>query len=80
MNPTGKTIASTKGWKGLKSPWIRSKNIWDLFLELDLLDKEIYTNIKSIKNSEWTEEFADRVYDSITKHKCFITNLGSAPK
>lgn len=76
MNPTGRNIASSKDWKGLKSPWIGTKNIWDLFIELDLLDKEIYSNIKSMKGSEWTEEFADEVYEDVKKHKYFITNLG----
>lgn len=76
MNPTGKNIASSKTWKGIKSPWIGTKNIWDLFVELDLIDKKIYTKIKSIKGSEWTEEFAKEVYDNVTKHKYFITNLG----
>lgn len=76
MNPTGRNIASSKAWKGLKSPWIGTKNIWDLFIELDLLDKEIYSNIKSMKGSEWTEEFADKVYEDVKKHKYFITNLG----
>ena len=46
MNPTGRNIASSKDWKGLKSPWIGTKNIWDLFIALDLLDKEIYSKIK----------------------------------
>ena len=36
MNPTGRNIASSKDWKGLKSPWIGTKNIWDLFIALDL--------------------------------------------
>lgn len=76
MNPTGRNIASSKDWKGLKSPWIGTKNIWDLFIKLDLLDKEIYSNIKSMKGSEWTEEFADKVYADVKKHKYFITNLG----
>ncbi len=76
MNPTGRNIASSKNWKGLKSPWIGTKNIWDLFVELDLLDKEIYSTIKSKKGSEWTEEFAERVYEDVKKHKYFITNLG----
>jgi DNA polymerase len=62
--------------KGLKSPWIGTKNIWDLFIELNLLDKEIYSNIKSIKSIEWTEEFDDKVYNDVKKHKYFITNLG----
>lgn len=76
MNPTGRNIASSKDWQGLKSPWIGTKNIWDLFIELDLLDKEIYSNIKSMKGSEWTEEFADKVYEDVKNHKYFITNLG----
>ena len=76
MNPTGRNIASSKNWKGLKSPWIGTKNIWDLFVEIDLIDKEIYTKIKSIKAIEWTEKFAEEVYEDVTKHKYFITNLG----
>ncbi len=71
MNPTGRSIASSKDWKGLKSPWIGTKNIWDLFFKLDLLDKEIYSNIKSIKGKEWTEEFANQVYNNVKKHKYF---------
>lgn len=76
MNPTGRNIASSKSWKGLKSPWIGTKNIWDLFYELNLLDKDIYNKIKSIKGSEWTEQFAYEVYEDVKKHKYFITNLG----
>lgn len=76
MNPTKRNIASSKKWKGLKSPWIGTKNIWDLFIKLDLLDNDIYEKIKSIKGSEWTEEFAEEVYNNVKKHKYFITNLG----
>jgi len=76
MNPTGRNIASLKEWKGLKSPWIGTKNIWDLFFEINLLDKDVYSKIKSIKGSNWTENFAKEVYDNVKKHKYFITNLG----
>jgi len=76
MNPTKRNIASEKNWKGLKSPWIGTKNIWDLFFKLDLLDEEVYSKIKSIKGSEWTPNFAEKVYDNVIKHKYFITNLG----
>ena len=76
MNPTGRNIASSKTWKGLKSPWIGTKNIWDLFYSVGLLDENIYDKIKSIKGKEWTEEFAEHVYDNVKKHKYFITNLG----
>lgn len=76
MNPTGRNVASDKKWKGLKSPWIGTKNIWDLFFSVNLLDEEIYKEIKSKKPNEWTEEFAEKVYDNVKKYKYFITNLG----
>ena len=76
MNPTGRNIASLKSWKGPKSPWIGTKNIWNLFYELNVIDEEIYDNIRNKKGSEWTEEFARLVYENVTKHKIFITNLG----
>lgn len=75
MNPTGKNVASYDGWKGLKAPWIGTKNIWYLFYNLNLLDENIYTKIKLLKGKEWTEEFAEEVYDNVKKHKYFITNL-----
>lgn len=76
MNPTGRNIASSKNWKGIKSPWIGTKNIWNLFYKLNLMDEQVYKRIKEIKGSEWTEEFAETVYNDVKKHKYFITNLG----
>lgn len=76
MNPTRRNIASSKDWKGLKSPWIGTKNIWDLFYNINLLDDDIYNKIRSIKGSNWTEDFALEVYENVKKHKYFITNLG----
>ena len=76
MNPTSRNIASQKDWKGRKSPWIGTKNIWDLFYSVGLQDERIYRKIKSIKAEEWTEEFAEEVYKDVEKHKYFITNLG----
>lgn len=76
MNPTGRNIASLKSWKGIKSPWIGTKNVWDLFDALNLIDKDIYQEIKTKKGCEWTPEFAELVYENVTKHNFFITNLG----
>ena len=76
MNPTGRNIASSKSWKGIKSPWIGTKNIWDLFYDVDLMDKNIYNTIKNIKGDQWTEEFAKEVYQDVSNHNYFITNLG----
>ena len=76
MNPTGRNIASSKEWKGLKSPWIGTKNIWTLFYNLDLVSEEIYQKIRCLKGTEWTNSFAEEVYEDVKKHKYFITNLG----
>ena len=76
MNPTKRNIASSKTWKGLKSSWIGTKNIWDLFYQLKLLDENVYKKIRKIKGKEWTENFANEVYEEVKKHKYFITNLG----
>jgi len=76
MNPTGKNVASAKDWQGLKAPWIGTKNIWGLFASLGLLDEMIYSEIKRMKGTEWTEEFAEKVYEDVAKHRYFITNLG----
>ena len=76
MNPTSKNISSQSSWNGPHYPWLGTKNIWNLFYKLNLLDQDIYFKIKEYKHKEWTEEFSNQVYESITNHKCFITNLG----
>lgn len=76
MNPTGRNIASSKLWKGPKFPWIGTKNIWSLFYELNLINDDIYKEIRSKKGNDWTADFATKVYENITNHKVFITNLG----
>ena len=76
MNPTGRNIASDPSWQGSRSPWIGTKNIWALFNKVNLIDEDIYEQIKNKKGSEWTPEFAKEVYANIEKHKVFITNLG----
>ena len=76
MNPTGKNIASQPGWQGPFHPWLGTKQIWDLFFAINLLNKDLYNEIKSLKGSEWTPEFCTKVYNNITDNKVFITNLG----
>jgi len=76
MNPTGRNIASSKEWAGLKSPWIGTKNVWTIFNDLGLLDNDIYMKIRTIKGKDWTKEFAEEVYKSVSDKKYFITNLG----
>lgn len=75
MNPTGKNIAAYPEWTGIHSPWVGTKNIWDLFVDVNVFDKHVYAEIKNIRGSEWTPEFAEHVYKSVKNHKLFITNL-----
>lgn len=76
MNPTARIIASSKEWKGLKAPWIGTKNIWNLFYQVGLLDDSIYQQIKSMKPKDWSVGFANMLYDYITSCRYYITNLG----
>ena len=76
MNPTGKNIASDKSWKGRKSPWLGTKNIWKLFYKVDLLSEETFNKIQEKKPKEWDYAFCNYVYEEIEKNKLFITNLG----
>lgn len=76
MNPTGRNIASKNDWEGPYYPWLGTKNIWDLFMELNLIDEDIYQKIKEIKGRDWTPSFSYEVYENVKKHKLFITNLG----
>ena len=49
MNPTARNITASKEWTGIKSPWVGTKNIWDLFYWTNLLEKvRIRTPIESM--------------------------------
>ncbi len=76
MNPTARNITCLDNWVGLQAPWIGTKNIWKLFYLLDLLDKDIYTQIINRKPLDWDNDFATKVYSSIKQKEIYITNLG----
>ena len=76
MNPTRKNIASDKSWKGIKSPWLGTKNIWKLFYQVHLLNEDIFNKIREKKPKDWDYEFCDEVYEEVSNNKIFITNLG----
>jgi DNA polymerase len=75
MNPTGRNISSTCSWRGLRAPWIGTKQVWDIFENLGLLQSNIFFKIKSFKPEEWNYDFANEVYTDIQNHFIFITNL-----
>ena len=72
----GRNIASAKTWKGRKSPWLATKNIWKLFYNVNLISEDTFNKIQEKKPKDWDYEFSDYVYDEIKQNKIFITNLG----
>ncbi len=76
MNPTGRNIASQNTWKGIKSPWIGTKNIWKLFHSVELLSDDLYNEIVEKKPRNWDYAFAEKVYHEVENKNYFITNLG----
>ena len=72
MNPTGRNVASLKTWKGRKSPWIGTKNIWKLFKEVNLISNDTFEKIQSRKPKDWDYEFSDFVYEELTNNKVFV--------
>lgn len=75
MNPTARNITASKDWKGLKAPWIGTKNVWHLFYKIGMIGEDLYLDIKCRKGKEWTEEFAEKVYREVRENKFYITNL-----
>ncbi len=75
MNPTARNITASKEWKGLKSPWIGTKNVWNLFYQIGMIDDSLYQEIRTRKGKEWTPSFAEKVYKSVEEKKFYITNL-----
>lgn len=80
MNPTGRNVSSNKIWKGLKAPWIGTKNVWKMFFQLGLLDNEIFNEIADKNPSDWDYDFANKVYAKVSENSIYITNLSKATR
>lgn len=75
MNPTAKNISSSPDWKGLKAPWIGTKNIWKLFNSLGIINNLIFEKIQNGSSDIWNYDFAFSVYDELNKKSVYVTNL-----
>ncbi len=80
MNPTGKNIASSKEWTGLKAPWIGTKNTWALFRKIGIISQKTADKIKSMKPNDWDYDFSNSVYQELSGNGIFVTNLGKCTK
>jgi uracil-DNA glycosylase len=75
MNPTGRNVAAIKKWKGIRAPWLGTKNVWKLFSSVGLLSQKLNEEIQSKKSNDWSIEFSEFVYAELKRNKCFVTNL-----
>jgi uracil-DNA glycosylase len=78
MNPTGKNVAADPKWQGLRAPWIGTKNVWKLFAKLNLISQDLFQSIQTMHATEWTPDFAQRVYQSLADRRLYITNLSKS--
>lgn len=76
MNPTGRNVAASPGWEGIRAPWLGTKPVWEIFYRLGYLTDELYDRIRAMKPGQWTETFADELYSHLAEQKIYITNLG----
>ena len=76
MNPTSRNIAADRHWKGLKAPWLGTKNSWKLFQGIGILSQQTLAEIQSKKPADWDEDFAEKIYREIAANKAYVTNLG----
>lgn len=78
MNPTGKNISASKSWKGIKAPWLGTKNVWKMLAQLGLYDNQLVHDITRKKPGEWDYAFAELVYKKVKEQSIYITNLSKA--
>jgi hypothetical protein len=75
MNPTGKNISSAKNWRGLRAPWLGTKNIWEIFYKLRILSESTFQKTQKLRPENWSEKFCSEIYREIAKRRTYITNL-----
>lgn len=78
MNPTAKNVSTAKSWRGLKAPWVGTKNTWKFFTKIGLFDPALCDQIIFMKPADWDYDFTNKVYEHIAAKKIFITNLSKA--
>ncbi|MFA5796726.1 MAG: uracil-DNA glycosylase family protein [Candidatus Woesearchaeota archaeon] len=78
INPTARNVSANKKWHGIKAPWIGTKNVWNMFYQLDLFSKEFVDEINSKKPTDWNYGFSKMVYEKVCENSIYITNLSKA--
>ena len=75
MNPTARNVSAYSLWKGLRAPWIGTKNVWKMFYHVGFISKNNFDSTQKLKPFEWTEKIAIQLYRSLYRKGIYITNL-----
>ncbi len=75
MNPTGRNVSASKKWKGIRAPWLGTKNIWQLLFELNIISRSTFLKTQKLKSNQWDEYFSRQIYEEVASKKTFVTNL-----
>ena len=74
MNPI-QSIASIPEWKGIRAPWVGSKSIWRMLIQLNLISQQEFLLTQELESTEWTPEFVQQIYSTLADNRIYITNL-----
>lgn len=75
MNPTARNVSCFVGWRGIRAPWLGTKNIWKLVFKLGLLSQKTFLKTQSLKPDEWDKDFSLKLYQELAKNKLYLTSL-----
>lgn len=73
INPTYRNVTSDPNWKGMRAPWVGTKQIWRIFNRAGLFSDELMKEVESQKI--WDVPFAKKVYGHISDQGFYFTNL-----
>ncbi len=75
MNPTARNISAFPGWKGIRAPWLGTKNIWKFIFQLGLLSEKTFNRTQFLKPSQWDNDFSLKLYQEIAGNRVYLTSL-----
>ncbi len=75
MNPTAKNVSAQKSWKGMRAPWLGTKNIWSLLRDLHFISEKHFKITQTLQPHEWSLSVCEDIYIELQKKGVYVTNL-----
>jgi len=73
INPTIRNISASPDWKGVRFPFIGTKNVWRFFNRSGFFDDELLEYVNT--NSAWSCEFDETVLRFLCTRELYIAHL-----